>query len=487
MVEALQKKLSDSGLARWTALIIVSLTMMFGYFITDIMAPLEDLLTTNGEVVYYSDGSFAKVENGQTVQVVPNKTVENKLQGAGWSSTEYGNFTGAYGWFNVFLFMLLIGGLILDKKGVRFTGRMSSLLMLAGALLKFFAVSPFFPFHGMFLGMHVQVWIAGLGFAVFGVGCEITGITVSKVITKWFTGHGLALAMGLQVALARLGTACALGFSLPIAKHFGHLSWPVFFGCIALTVGFLFYLVFCVMDSKLDRQIASSKEADEEDKFHLNDVKFILVNRGFWLISILCLLFYSGVFPFLKFATKLMIYKYNVAPSLAGLIPSVLPFGTIFLTPLFGIIYDRLGKGATLMIIGSVMLVAVHVLFALPILNYWWFALIIMVVLGIAFSLVPSAMWPSVPKIIPQKQLGSAYSLIFYIQNIGLMCVPMLIGWIIDTFAKHVGPNNVVTYNYSIPMVIFALFGTMAVFVAIYLKSVDKKNHYGLEQANIKK
>lgn len=487
MVEAIQRKLSDSPLTRWTALIIVSLTMMFGYFITDVMDPLEDLLTTNGEVVYYSNGSFDKIENTTKVTVNLHKTVETELQGTGWSSTEYGRFSGAYGWFNVFLFMLLIGGLILDRMGIRFTGVMASSLMLGGALIKFYAVSPYFTFHGLLWGMHIQVWIAGLGFAIFGVGCEITGVTVSKILAKWFTGHGLALAMGLQVGMARIGTACALGLSLPIAKHFGHLSWPVLFGCILLFVGLLFFLVFCVMDRKLDKQVAADSTLQEADEFHLKDVKLILINRGFWLISLLCLLFYSGVFPFLKFATKLMIYKYNVSPDLAGYIPALLPFGTILLTPLFGSIYDRIGKGATLMIIGSVMLVVVHIFFALPILDYWWFAIIIMIVLGISFSLVPSAMWPSVSKIIPQKQLGSAYSLIFYIQNIGLMCVPMLIGWVIDRFAKHVNAVGVVSYNYMIPMSIFAMFGVLAVFVSIVLKIENKKRGYGLEEADIKK
>jgi len=453
MTETIKRKLSESPAARWTAMLIVSFTMMCGYFITDIMAPLEDLL----------------------------------IKGApGWTDIEYGWFTGAYGWFNVFLFMLLLGGIILDKMGVRFTGLMACGLMVGGALLKAYAISPLFPAGGELWGFKTQVWVAGLGFATFGMGAEICGITVSKVIVKWFTGHELALALGLQVAMARIGTAAALSASLPIARAMGGICYPVLFGALALCIGLLAYMAYCVMDRRLDASIAAAQDEPEEG-FKLADLRLIVTSKGFWLIALLCLMFYSGVFPFLKFATKIMIYKYNVSPSIAGNIPAILPFGTILLTPLFGSIYDRIGKGATLMVIGSVMLVAVHVLFALPILNVWWFALAVMLVLGIAFSLVPSAMWPSVPKIIPQKQLGSAYALIFYVQNIGLMCVPMLIGWVNERFAKYTLADGTIGYDYTPTMSIFALFGVVAVVLALLLKVEDRRKHYGLEEANIRK
>ena len=457
MTETIKRKLSESSAARWTAMLIVSFTMMCGYFITDVMSPLGEMLTRS-----VADG------------------------GLGWSATEYGFFSGAYSWLNIFLFMLLIGGLILDKMGVRFTGIMSCVLMVGGALLKAYAVSPLFPADGMLFGFKTQMWAAGLGFAIFGMGAEICGITVSKVIVKWFTGHELALALGLQVAMARLGTAVALFFSPHIAQATGNISYPVLFGALALCIGLLAYLVYCVMDKRLDNSIAAV-QTEKEEGFKLGDIKFIVTNKGFWLIALLCLMFYSGVFPFLKFAAQLMIYKYGVDPVMAGAIPSILPFGTILLTPLFGSIYDHVGKGATLMIIGAVMLVVVHVLFALPIFNEWWFALIIMIVLGVAFSLVPSAMWPSVPKIIPQKQLGSAYALIFYVQNIGLMCVPMLIGWVVDRYSKFTTPDGTVSYDYTLPMTIFALFGVVAVGLALWLRAEDHKKRYGLEEANIRK
>ena len=450
------KRLNDSPAARWTALLIVSFTMMCGYFITDVMAPLEDLLTKSP-----AEG------------------------GLGWTSDEYGFFSGAYGYINVFLLMLFFGGIILDKCGVRFTGTMSSSLMLVGALLKWYALDNSFGDAQIF-GYPVQVALAALGFAIFGMGAEITGITVTKIIAKWFTGHELALAMGLQVAMARIGTAAALACSLPIANKMGAASAPVLLGAALLCVGVVSFLVYCVMDKKMDASLAAAEEQEAEEGFHFSDLKVIFTNKGFWLIAVLCVLFYSGVFPFLKFATKLMIYKYGVEPELAGLIPAMLPFGTILLTPVFGSLYDRLGKGATLMISGSLMLTLVHVLFALPILNEWWFAISIMVILGIAFSLVPSAMWPAVPKIIPMKQLGSAYAIIFYIQNIGLSMVPVLIGSVIQNYAT-IETAEGVTYDYTIPMTIFAVFGIVAVGVALLLKHIDKKEGYGLEEPNIKK
>lgn len=461
MTEKIRQKLSESAAMRWTALVIVALTMMMGYFLTDVMSPLENML-------------------------------ETQLH---WTSSEYGFFSGSYGYINVFLLMLFFGGLILDKMGVRFTGVMACSLMVLGAFIKFYAISTISPDESVKLailgygeGIKIQVLVASLGFAIFGVGCEIAGITVSKIIAKWFNGHEMALAMGFQVALARLGTAGALAISPKIASTF-NLSAPILFGAICLLVGLLAFIIYCVLDKKLDNSIENSNTAntEEEESFKFSDLGVIFKNPGFWLVTFLCLLFYSGVFPFLKFATKLMIYKYGVSEDIAGFIPAILPFGTIILTPLFGTLYDRIGKGSTLMIIGSVMLTGVHILFALPILNVSWFAIILMVLLGVAFSLVPSAMWPSVPKIIPMKQLGSAYAIIFYIQNIGLSLVPVLIGNVIEKYSKHTLANGNLAYDFTIPMAIFAVFGVAALIIAIALHILNGKKHYGLEQANIKK
>ncbi len=454
--QAIQQKLSDSKSARWTALLIVSFTMMFGYFFTDVMSPLEPLLTAAKE-----DGGL----------------------GLGWSSDEYGFFSGAYGYFNVFLLLLFFGGIILDKFGIRFTGIMSTILMFGGALIKWYAVGHDFtgtiavPFFGTY---QTQVVLAALGFSIYGVGCEIAGITVSKVIVKWFTGHELALAMGVQVALARLGTAGALGFALPFAKWMGGVSASVGLGAALLCAGVIVFLVYCVMDKKEDAS-AAAVQGEPEEGFKFSDLKVLLTTTGFWYVAVLCLMFYAGVFPFLKFATKLMIFKYGVAEDVAGLIPAMLPFGTIFLTPLFGSIYDKYGKGATLMLIGSVLLTCVHIIFALPF-GTWILAVAVMVVLGIAFGLIPSAMWPSVPKIIPMKLLGTAYALIFYIQNIGLALVPV---WIGKVNQANTGANGVIDYTET--MTIFALFGVVAIIISLLLMWEDKRKGYGLQQPNIKK
>ena len=454
--QAIQQKLSDSKSARWTALLIVSFTMMFGYFFTDVMSPLEPLLTAAKE-----DGGL----------------------GLGWSSDEYGFFSGAYGYFNVFLLLLFFGGIILDKFGIRFTGIMSTILMFGGALIKWYAVGHDFtgtiavPFFGTY---QTQVVLAALGFSIYGVGCEIAGITVSKVIVKWFTGHELALAMGVQVALARLGTAGALGFALPFAKWMGGVSASVGLGAALLCAGVIVFLVYCVMDKKEDAS-AAAVQGEPEEGFKFSDLKVLLTTTGFWYVAVLCLMFYAGVFPFLKFATKLMIFKYGVAEDVAGLIPAMLPFGTIFLTPLFGSIYDKYGKGATLMLIGSVLLTCVHIIFALPF-GTWILAVAVMVVLGIAFGLVPSAMWPSVPKIIPMKLLGTAYALIFYIQNIGLALVPV---WIGKVNQANTGAYGVIDYTET--MTIFAVFGVVASIISLLLMWEDKRKGYGLQQPNIKK
>jgi MFS family permease len=408
MVEAIRKTLRDSKVARWTALGVVAFTMLTGYYLADVLAPLKGLL-------------------------------EGQLQ---WNSSDYGFVTGAYGWFNVFLFMLIIGGIILDKMGVRFTGLMASSIMVIGTAIKYWAISTHSldgqNWHILFWDAKAQIFMAGLGFAIFGVGVEVAGITVSKVIVKWFKGKELALAMGLEMATARLGTALALSTSVPIAKAFNNVSAPILVCLIMLCIGLIAFFIYTFMDKKLDasqaKYDAENKTVDTEEAFSISDIWKIVANKGWWYIAILCVLFYSAVFPFLKYATDLMVQKFNINEDWAGSIPALLPFGTILLTPLFGNLYDRKGKGATIMIIGSLLLIFVHVFFTIPSIHYWFIAILLILILGVGFSLVPSAMWPSVPKIIPEKQLGTAYSLIFWVQNWGLMGVPILIGWVLNKY-----------------------------------------------------
>jgi nitrate/nitrite transporter NarK len=321
----------------------------------------------------------------------------------------------------------------------------------------------------------------------------VAGITVSKIIVKWFKGKEMALAMGLEMATARMGTALALATSVPIANAFGSVSAPILVCLIMLCIGMISFFIYTFMDKKLDASLynANNNLAEDEESFKVSDILFIVKNKGWWYIAILCVLFYSSVFPFLKYASDLMVNKFGIKPELAGAIPAMLPFGTMLLTPLFGSVYDRKGKGASIMILGAVLLIFVHAMYSIPFLRQTPVAIFLIIVLGIGFSLVPSAMWPSVPKIIPERQLGSAYALIFWVQNWGLMGVPLLIGWVLDKYCitgTHlVEGAEVPSYNYTIPMMIFTGFGVLALIFALLLKAEDKKKGYGLELPNIKK
>jgi nitrate/nitrite transporter NarK len=384
--------------------------------------------------------------------------------------------------------MLIFGGMILDKMGVRFTGLMATIIMIVGVATKYFGVSH--DFGGATVSLFGSEWgypllVASFGYAVFGVGIEIAGITVSKIIVRWFKGKEMALAMGLEMATARIGTGLAIGLTPFLSRAFGNsISMPVLIGLILLCIGFLSFIVFVVMDKKRDAEEGADESTEEP--FRFSDIINIIKLKGFWYLALLCVLFYSAVFPFLKYAPSLMINKFGISPELSGTLPALLPFGNILLTPFFGNLYDRKGKGATIMLIGAVMLVFIHLMFSIPVLNNWVIALILILLLGVAFSLVPSAMWPSVPKIIPENQLGTAYALIFWVQNWGLMGVPLLIGTVLDKFCKTGVIDGKQTYDYTIPMLIFTAFGILALLIAYLLKKEDRAKGYGLELPNIK-
>ena len=456
-------------------LIIVATAMMMGYFVNDVMSPLETLLE-----------------------------MPRSQGGLGWTPADYGFFSGSSGFINVFLLMLFFSGIILDKMGIRFTGVLACSLMVLGTLIKYYAVSAGFPadstFHFSLFTYHLSlpksVALASLGFAVFGVGYEMTGITVSKAMVRWFTGHELALAMGIQLAMARLGTAAALSVSAPIARHFT-LSTPLLVALSFLIIGLLAFLVFCVMDRRLDEANEPYKtyEANEtheahnpsekqDEEFRWSDIGVTLRSPGFWLITLFCVLFYSAVSPFLKFSTRLMVIKYGVDADIAGLFSSIAPFGTILMTPLFGYVYDRYGRGVTLVITGALLLTAVHFGFSLPIdgsshlllFTPSTIAIALMVVLSIGYSLAPAALWPCVPKIIPLKCLGTAYSMIFFIQNFGRAIIPMF-----------VGKANEADPTYTTSMLIFGFTALGAALIAVVMLIVDRKKGYGLQLPNIKK
>ena len=415
MVDKIQQSLRESKGARWTALILASLSIFGAYYFNYALSSIKPML-------------------------------ESIL---GWNSEDFGTYTSAYAWFNVFLFMLIISGFILDKLGVRKTGLGATIIMFLGTALNYWAVKHQFAegavVHIPLLGaMKTQVFLSAVGFAIFGVGTEAIGITISKAVVRWFKGKEMALAMGMQMSIARLGTALALVISIPLAKNFT-VTAPILFALIVMILGVVSFILFSILDIKLDKSEETvTNEKSSDDEFKIKDILLIIGNRGFWYIAILCVLFYSAVFPFLFYATDLMVNKYNVSPYLAGAIPALLPFGTIILTPVFGGIYDKFGKGATIMIIGSVILIFVHGILAIPALSVWWIAASMVIILGIAFSLVPSAMWPSVPKIIPEKQLGTAYAVIFWIQNIGLLFIPLILGFVLNSTNPDVSPNKII-------------------------------------------
>lgn len=457
-------KTTDLRSKRWMVLVLVSFTMLCMYFLTDAMAPLQESLQATLH----------------------------------WTATDYGLFTSGYGWFNVFLLMLIFGGMILDKMGIRFTGILAIVIMLIGASIKYWAISGHvqgtmnlnFIFHGAYSRSAI---FAGLGFATFGVGCEMFGITANKAVVRWFKGKEMALAIALNTSTGRIGTAMAMIVPFPLYKATNNVSAPVLLALFLLLLGLLVFLLFTVFDRKLDQE---EKEAGVEpgEEFKFSDVADIARNRAFWYIAILCVLFYSAVFPFIKFATNLIIQKFQVSNSFAGVIPALLPFSALLLTPVFGGISDKKGKAASIMVLGSIMLVVVHLLFSIPSLNSLPIAVGLVMLLGIAFSLVPSAMWPSVAKIIPESKLGTAYAMIFWVQNWGLMGVPLLIGAVLDkycitgTITKIINgkPQIITQYNYMIPMLIFACFGLIGIVFAFLLKAEDKRKGYGLEMPNIK-
>lgn len=450
--------LRDNRKMRWGMLLIISFVMFAAYVA--------------------SDNIFA---------------VETTLKGAqyGITGSEYSSLAGAYSIFNVYLLMLIFGGLILDKKGIRFTGIMSTVLMVAGVGMMTWSL---FRLKGLvaagaevgtvnFLGdtLRAPVLPAVVGMGIYGVGAEIAGITATKAIAKWFAGYEMALAMGLQLALARLGTGLAYGATPGIVKLFdGNVGIAVLIGLILLAVGMIVFLAYCVKDKQLDMQLSEAGQAGEEsnpeDEFSWKDVLAVIKNPAFWMIAFLCLLFYAAVNPFLKYSTGMMVGKFGVSETLAGLFPMILPMGCIVLTPIFGGVYDKKGHGADLMILGACIITAVHAIFSLlPDKSSPVFPIILMVLLGIGFALLPSAMWPSVAKIIPAKQLGTAMALTFYIQNIGFIFVPKAIRAIQDS-----------TSGYFWFSIFFAGLGICAILLALGIKLLDHKKQYGLQIPNIK-
>ncbi len=474
MQAKVQKMLNDSFVARWAALILIASMMFFAYMFVDVMSPLQTLIESQ----------------------------------RGWSSGVFGSYAASEYLLNVCGF-LIIAGIILDKMGVRFTGTLSASLMVAGAVIKYIAISDWFQTTAMmewlnswWLAMPGSAKLSCLGFMIFGCGCEMAGITVSRAIAKWFQGKEMALAMGIEMAIARLGVFAVLSLSPWLAAKFDNsVVAPIAFCTALLLIGLINFIVFTFMDKKLDKQMGTTQEsASSEDEFKVSDIKYIFSSKMFWLIALLCVLYYSAIFPFQRFATNFLESTLSIPAADAANIFRWFPILALVLTPFLGSFIDYKGKGASMLMIGAIIMVVCHLSFAflLPACPEKWLAYIITVVLGVSFSLVPAALWPSVPKVIDGKLLGSAYALIFWIQNIGLCLVPLIIGTVLNAtnparaeamelVAQGVEGVVVPAFDYTVPMIIFASFGVVAFFLGIWLKREDAVKGYGLELPNVKK
>ena len=453
MSEKIQKLMNDSALVRWAALISIALMMFFAYLFADILSPLKSTL--------------------ESVR--------------GWDSATFGTYAGGEYFLNVFCFFLIFAGIILDKMGVRFTGILSASLMVGGAFIKYIGVSDWFQatafcnwLGSWWTSFPASAKMATLGFMIFGCGCEMGGTTVSKAIAKWFKGKEMAMAMGVEMSIARLGVFAAMWLSPAISKAaVDTVGDPVLVGALLLCIGLLTFTGFTFMDKKFDKQLEEIGESDtsKADEFQIKDLGIIFRSKMFWIVSILCVLYYSGIFPFQKFAPNYLEVTLGVEADFAARLFSVFPILAMVLTPFLGLFLDKKGKGATMLLVGAIIMVACHLSFAflLPVAKSSALAVALILILGVSFSLVPAALWPSVPKIIDEKVLGSAYCLIFWVQNIGLWGVPLLIGNVEKT-----------TGGYTVPMIIFATFGVIAFIFSLLLKAEDKKKGYGLELPNIK-
>lgn len=450
-MEKVKRLINDSFIARWAALILIASMMFFAYMFVDVMSPLQSLIETQ----------------------------------RGWSPDIFGTYAASEYILNVCGFLIL-AGIILDKCGIRFTGNLSASLMVLGATIKFIGISDWFQttafcewLNSWWVALPGNAKMACLGFMIFGCGCEMAGITVSKSIAKWFKGKEMALAMGLEMAIARLGVFAVMSLSPRLADKFdSSVIAPLAFCTVLLIIGLINFIVFSLMDKKLDRQVGASEEASSEEEFKISDIKKIFSSKMFWIVALLCVLYYSAIFPFQRYATNFLEVTLQIPTVEAADLIRWFPILAMLLTPFLGSFLDYKGKGASMLMLGALIMIACHLSFAflLPLYPQKWFALLIIIILGVSFSLVPAALWPSVPKIIDPVVLGSAYSLIFWIQNIGLFFVPLMIGKVLAA-----------TGGYTLPMILFALFGVLAFIFSLWLKVEDKRKGYGLEKPNIEK
>ena len=468
MTQTIKKNLNDYAWARWTAMVLIALMMLFAHMFVDVISPIKELIQVQ----------------------------------RGWTSDIFGTYAGSEYLLNVWGFLIL-AGIILDKMGIRFTGELSASIMIVGAAIKFYAVSDAFIGSGLetwlnswWEAMPASAKLASFGFMIFGCGCEMAGITASKAMAKWFEGKEMALAMGLEMALTRVSVFAIFTISPRLAGIGGAnptVVRPVAFCLALLCIGLLFYSIFCVMDKKLDKQTGAADSTDPEEEFKFSDIGKIFSSKLFWIVAMLCVLYYSAIFPFQKFAANMLQSNLGLTATMASDIFRWFPIGAACVTPFLGWYLDKRGKGATMLILGALLMIVCHSIFALvlPVVPSKVIAYSAIILLGVSFSLVPAALWPSIPKIMDKRFLGSAYSLIFWVQNFGLSFTPMLIGWALEKTNPGVAEQIAagvegVTYNYTAPMLVFVGLGVLALLFALYLKADDRKSGYGLELPNIK-
>ena len=468
MTETIRKKLNDYGWARWSAMVLIAMMMLFAHMFVDVISPIKELIQVQ----------------------------------RGWTSDIFGSYAGSEYLLNVWGF-LIVAGIILDKTGIRFTGTLSAAVMIVGACIKYYAVSEAFIGTGFenwlnswWVEMPASAKLASFGFMIFGCGAEMAGITASKALAKWFEGKEMALAMGLEMALTRVSVFIIFTISPRLAGIGGanpSVVRPVAFCSALLVIGLLCYLLFCVMDRKLDKQLGETQDVESEEEFKFSDIGHIFSSKLFWIVAMLCVLYYSAIFPFQKFAANMLQSNLGLTATMAADIFRWFPIGAACVTPFLGWYLDKKGKGATMLILGALLMIVCHLTFALllPAAPSKVIAYTAIVLLGVSFSLVPAALWPSIPKIMDKRFLGSAYSLIFWVQNFGLSFTPMLIGWALEKTNPGVAEQIAAgvqgaAYNYTVPMLIFAGLGVLALLFALYLKADDRRKGYGLELPNIK-
>lgn len=393
----------------------------------------------------------------------------------GWNSADYGLYTSGYSVLCVFG-GLVVCGMLLDKWGVRVTGSIFVTMMAGGAALVTYALTSGLP-------PKTSLTIAYIGCMFFGLGSEIAGVAVTRSIAKWFKGGNMAFAMGLQLAIARLGTAFALVISpkLVAEKAAGQTyslmetAEPAFLGLGLMLVGMILWAIFVAMDARFDRQagLKDTVETAEEDKFRFSDVVKLLKNRHFIVIALLCVFFYSSVVSFKKFASAILIPRFDVPVEAASWMVSMLPFATVVFAPIFGLLVDKIGHGTRWMLTGAVLALIAHLMLAFAPSGIPFYGYLSMVFLGFGYSLVPAAMWPSVPKIVPNKVLGTAYSLIYWVQNLGLMSFKMFAGKILaDTnLDKGVSETGAVWVE-----VMFVAVCVVALLLALSLSVYSRRN-----------